>query len=46
MNNDLVQALDTKLSETSPSSDIKSVYLTLLALYILEEGFAEEEDQW
>ena len=40
---DAIQALQAKISDVSPDS---SVYLTLLVLYILEEGYAEEEDQW
>ena len=27
-------------------TDIETVYMTLLAWYILEEGFGDEEDQW
>ena len=27
-------------------SDLEKIYLTLLALYLLEEAYADEEDQW
>ena len=34
------------LGEINPSGSINDIYFTLLALFILEEGFADQEDEW
>ena len=34
------------LGELNPSGAIDDIYFTLLALFILEEGYADQEDEW
>ena len=42
----LRQAIEALADSLMPEADKQTIYTTLVAIYVLTEGFAEQEDEW